>query len=1020
MGVDLILHFKTSLQTGLIVVARLDNQDGSNAGYYAVGIDDGKLVSHIAEGGNLTRMQLHGRLVGSAWHRLAFRLLQNDSSVRLSEIGRTYLLTHTFSSNLAVRDVFLGGANSFFGRVFTTLNVTEYFTGCFANATFNGREVNFAPRLKGYGMEYGCCPDPEPVVWCFKMRHQFLNFTTRLSHTRFSADYLRISFRIRATEDGMVLYSQVTEGSISALAIELFRGYLHVSLANTARHFQPHTLSCNGSRITESWWHRVEFTIRLSSIHCVIDGIQSKVEGFTLNSLPRLPTASPGYHIGSTSVSHPTLVLFQAELKTFPDNGLFPSFLGCLQKFQLNGIDLSPPALLPNAPSLLGACPSFPQPPLSTVCQLIQQELDFQQISVETSNVTVDEDGSKVLTVTNFLLVTPAPLSSQDVRNAVQSSINFHVVGQPKHGQLVQVQQPHRPVYQFSYLDVVNGRVMYRHNGDEEALDVATLQIRNNCSRELVTNIVVNFTVNPINDLPVVAQLSSISIAVGTRRVITSDIVTVSDAEASSHVDISFHVNEITATGCESCPSSPAGRIERASQPGLGYSDFNQDEVNHEEMAFQHFAKFGVNPVNIHLRASDKQGTSINLAITVVPYIGHLNLTLNLPLSVGQGMCAILLPQHLNADFDFDDQNPIIQYQVTSVPVHGRLEIYSQEFWIPLQGPASDLNGFTQSDINGSFVRYCHNNNTLSEMDRFQFQLHSTELSAGNSTFRIAIIPYSEVPRPRVVLRVTTLHTTEGGRATLQKETLAVSFAEPVTVPRTTQQVSIEELGITFSINRPPTFGSILVNESPSLIFSLSDLKDGAVSYEHSSSEDHRDFLTLTLAPGAITYLTIKPPILPNPTNLSIEIAAINNHSPTILTSSLTLGEGRFVLLDASMLNIVDEDQPQQTIHITLVNQDEGYGFFTFNSNGTAPIETFTLADVQNRRVSFVHHLDIARSLAYIMRFVASDGERMTQGVSKNTHTHTYCTLLVYSYLIIDFLYLGTFYAASVQYLLSK
>ena len=728
-----------------------------------------------------------------------------------------------------------------------TLTITEYFVGCLANGSYNGEEIDFAPKIAGYGLEYGCCPEAEPVIWCFDTGQQYFDFTTRLSHVQFSNKYLRFSFRVRATGDGMIFYSHVADSTASALVIELYAGYLHVSLFHN---LQLHVVNCSGSSVNNGWWYEVELTISLNSLRCLVDRMESRLN-ISLGSLPALPTTSPGYFIGAAAVptSNTALHSFQAHLKTLPNGGLFPSFNGCLQNFQLNGLDLAPASLGLSPPSLSQACPSYQTPTPTTPCQLLQQELSMaqiQQISMETANASLNESGHKVLTAANFILRIPGDITRQDVQDAITGSIQLNVIRQPSHGQFFNVQDKFQPIFRFSYLDIVNSKILYCHNGDESENDTASIQMQSNCSSALLRNIMINFAINPINDPPMVTQQSNISIAVGTRRVITKEVITVEDAEASSQIYISFHVIRISASGCGQCPDTDAGRIEQTAQTGFGYTYFNQEEINQGDVSFQHFAEFGTSPVTIHLRVSDKSGAHIELEIPVIPYIGQLNLTRNHPLSVVQGKCGLITPQHLNASTDFDDQNPIMRYSVTTVPAYGRLEILHLGYWLPLQGPGTDLDGFTQNDIDNDMVRYCHSNDSLS--DSFNFQLHSTDLRADNSTFTIRMVPYSALQQPHVLLEAHPLPVMEGGVATVTNETLRISFAESVSVPWSGEEIGVEELGIDFYVIRQPEFGDILVEGERSSQFSLNQVLGGSVSYQHTPSEDHLDYLTLSVA----------------------------------------------------------------------------------------------------------------------------------------------------------------------------
>ena len=964
------------------MAARLDHE-GRNAGYLAVGINNRKLITLIQENTNTPTNASVNSTLSDVWYRLSVRMLSGNITVELTEGDVTHSLTHSLSSSLTVRDAFVGGANSFFAPAFTTLDITEYFTGCLANGSFNDRDIDFAPKLPGYGMEYGCCPDPEPVMWCFETE-QSNSFTinSRLSHRRFLTDYLTLSFKIRASGNGVVFYSHDDDIDF-ALAVELHNGQLWTHLVNEASHLDTHTLACEGV-IVNGWWHEVSIVIHQDVLECSVDGTLSRLN----TSRPTLPSNSLEYHIGRAAVptTNNNLLLFQLNLETHPNDGMFPSFSGCLQKFQLNGLDIAPPTLSSSSPSLSPACPhgNDTSAPVSN-CQRLQENLStvqIAQITVVSANTTLNEGNFTILTNKTLNLGLPNNIANPDVREAVFSTIRFAVVSAASHGQLVNLASSSQQVHEFSYLQVLNHSLAYRHNGGQFERDSIHLEVSSECSSVISEYIVLSFFIRLTNDDPVVTHLGFISIAMGTRRVITRDMISVKDEEATSLINISFRVRNITVDNCGQCGT--AGKIEHTAMLGSGYTDFNQMEIDDSEIAFQHFSKFGTRPITIYLRVSDSFGASIEVRLPVVPFIGHLNLTRNQPLSVVEGRCNYITSMHLNAATDFDDQNPILQYNVTGVPLHGRLEIRKQGYW---RAPGIDFDGFTQNDVNNNLVRYCHDNNSLAA-DSFRFQLHSTDLAADSGNFTIEVYAYTDLQQPDIVVETSPLFVGEGegGEVACNAETLNVSLVLDVSPPWSQEHIEIEDFGVFFRLENGPLFGEIMVWLASSSGFSLSQLMEGAVTYRHDGSENHDDFLSVRIEVTNTPQLPIKSPHLPPVTNVSISINPVNNHAPMITNARLRPNEGGFVIVTSEMINIVDSDLPRQTVTVYLLNQNEDFGYFALRDTGV-PVTNFTTDDIEAAALYFYHQLDSSFPLNFTIRFQATDGERMmTLGVRlKNT-----------------------------------
>lgn len=963
-----MLNFKTSKPTGLLLAVRLDHpdQDKSNAGYLAVGINNRQLLTQVSEDATTTYLSSDFSLQVDEWYSLSVDMINTNITIKLVGGGVPFSFVHSLSSQLTVRDSYVGGANNFFARVFSTLNMTQYFVGCFANSSFNGRGIEFAPKVERYGMEYGCCPNPEPIMWCFEsgILNSFV-FNNRLIHTRFQTSVLTLSFEIHAEQNGMVFYSH-DENTNFALAIEIHNGRLLVHLANEESHFESYNLTCDGFAL-DGLWHKVSVSIAQDLLQCSVDGTRSQF----VPSNPTLPPRSLQFHIGSAEVptQNLNLQLFQTNLYTIPKNGMFLSFGGCLGKFQLNGLDVSPTEVPRNtSPSLSSACPVLES---SRICQQIQEELLPHQlggISFNASNLTVNEGDSTLLTERK--LIFHADGVPQSMKEIVKNTIHFSVTSPPTHGVLSEATSPSQSIRQFSYSDLENRSITYTHNGDEASSDKLHLLVTSTCLSAISHNLVLNFNVNLFNDFPVVTRQGTINIAVGTRRVITADMITVEDEETSDLINISYKVKAIHVVDCNPCEE--AGRVEKT-------TNFNQAEVNGGEVLFQHFPQFGTSPIVIRLQVSDRVGASIEVELDVAPYVGHLNLTRNEPLSLVEGRCSNITSQHLNAATDFDDQNPILQYNITSVPEHGYLRIRDQGYWLRL--PNSVL-GFTQHDIDHHFVQYCHNNRSLAT-DVFQFQLHSTHLVADSGDFTINVFAYADLPQPTISLSITPLDLTEGGEVIIVSDSLSVSLQSDVSFPWSDEMIHIEDLGIFFHLERPPSFGEILYDGDSlpdSAGFSLEELVEGLVTYRHDESENHMDNMTVRVQATNSADLPIKSPLLPPVVNVTFNIRPVNNHFPQIGTLKFSLSEGRFVILTPDVLSVTDSDRPPQTITLTILNQDEDYGYFAL-SNTETPIVSFTTDDIQAGRVNFHHRLDSSFPLIYDLEIQASDGEWETDQV---------------------------------------
>ena len=99
-----------------------------------------------------------------------------------------------------------------------------------------------------------------------------------------------------------------------------------------------------------------------------------------------------------------------------------------------------------------------------------------------------------------------------------------------------------------------------------------------------------SFTIIERNDNPTVVRHSKMVVAVGTRRVITPDIITVEDQETTNSSRILYTVEYVaTESECGTCEGEPRGRIEKTSNAALSPQFFSQAEINAGNISFQHF-----------------------------------------------------------------------------------------------------------------------------------------------------------------------------------------------------------------------------------------------------------------------------------------------------------------------------------------------------------------------------------------------------------------------------------------------
>ena len=193
----------------------------------------------------------------------------------------------------------------------------------------------------------------------------------------------------------------------------------------------------------------------------------------------------------------------------------------------------------------------------------------------------------------------------------------------------------------------------------------------------------------------------------------------------------------------------------------------------------------------------------------------------------------------------------------------------------------------------------------------------------------------------------------------------------------------LHSLGINFTITVPPAYGVLMLNGQSLLsgTFTLKDLQSNSLLYQHDGSEEHSDVIHFHVEATTVerTELRIHPPNMIGGT-LSISISPVNNHEPVVnAVNDISPLEGKFQIIDTSVLNITDEDRPGDDINIQVERTRFDNGYFALTYNTTQVITTFTMAQVLNGSVIFLHKFGDVLERVYILTI--SDGVHLFKKV---------------------------------------
>jgi large repetitive protein len=335
----------------------------------------------------------------------------------------------------------------------------------------------------------------------------------------------------------------------------------------------------------------------------------------------------------------------------------------------------------------------------------------------------------------------------------------------------------------FTQDDVNNGRVTFRHNGNEQFVDSFEFSISDGTLTTSAQTF--NIQVTPQNDTPTAAAGNNVVTSEGGTVVIDSGNIILRDVDAQSDAsagtpyavtnDLVFKITSLPQYGTLTLNGVALGINDTVTAAQLASGAFKYTHNGTE-----HFSdSFSLVPVDNQGVAStvgtnqSSTGATLVVAINISPvndapvFDSKSQLTSGEAGAIQEGQSVVIggASSYANADgsgavtgvaagahlvySDDDNSSTQRQYQLTAIPVNGSLL---------LNGVAMGVGSvFTQADLDAGRVTYQHNGSDT-RSDSFSYVVSDFDLSANDqgafphgttataSTFNIEILPTNDKP----------------------------------------------------------------------------------------------------------------------------------------------------------------------------------------------------------------------------------------------------------------------------------
>jgi len=855
-----------------------------------------------------------------------------------------------------VKDLLIGGA-----RIFTHypgFPVRNYFVGLLSGISVSSNCQNLMNIERTQAVVLDHC------TYAFPSFVKFNVFSTPLTSVSVNpTDHFTVSFVI-TTQDCVGRILHLADESFT---LELKASKLITRITNSLGHF----MYCSSTMmVTKQAKVAVSVVVDKHSVQYVIKGVEGGSCNFSLDNV----TFSGTLMIGA---SQNTSTPFAGYLQQVYWNGAEVNLAGVAKSQNYSCTGIGPVKCNQDEESdhLVKLSPSCIQP---FNCTLRDYPIQWSTFDILVHhNFSVREDRPSYLDKDLFrMFFSVPPCLSQEQTETLEENIIFTL------------QEP-LPAYgsikneEFSFANLTDVKYEQPDTDIEVSTDIIRLLVQVHCGPSILysKHLTLYVHVEPHNDAPMV-KTNPTSVVVGTSRLITRNIILMSDPDTSlEHVqctEVNIHLSGDT-------DGKVSGHFEWT-DPNITRSivPFYQTDIDSGMIALRLYLN-ATGESLIALSVSDGK-SSDHFSLTVLGTTGTIKMIVNKSIELTEGHSASISNSSLVTNTTFEDQYPVVVYLITTFPKLGEILLVH-----PNQFAERNVSKFTQQDIDLGKLVYSHTRPVRnSTEDCFDFKLMVEEYTGDNGTYCVKIVIEDHLPQLNISLSIKeNISLNEGEIKSITIHDLAISVT-PETVTRNGVVMPLSDNMLLFlTFTEMPKYGILYLdttNGSRIPITSnitLEQFATGQLLYHHQQLEEHSDSFRIRLVPDVNDHFPIQLPDHNPEHAIFIDIIPINNNHPHILVySSLSPTEGTYEILTNSILNITDDDRPVVDMDVFVIpkNASSSIGYFALiDHNFSISIDRFLVSELNKKLVAYVHNLGNALEESY--HIIATDGTHNTTAV---------------------------------------
>ncbi|XP_069482442.1 extracellular matrix organizing protein FRAS1 [Ambystoma mexicanum] len=303
-------------------------------------------------------------------------------------------------------------------------------------------------------------------------------------------------------------------------------------------------------------------------------------------------------------------------------------------------------------------------------------------------------------------------------------------------------------------------------------------------------------------------------------------------------------------------------------------------------------------------------------------------------------------------------------FRITKQPQLGHLEHASS--------PGTRLSSFTQADLDSRSIQYIHTSEQEKHADEFKF----TVTDGVNEVAQTFYITINKVDDSLPVIQNAGMRVQEGVRKTITEFELKATDADT------------EAESVTFTIVQPPRYGTIERTSNgqryrQTTTFTMDDLYQNRISYNHDGSNSLKDRFTFSVSDGTNPFFIVddegKEIVTAAPQRFKVDILPVDDGTPRIVTNLglqwLEYMDGKATnLITKKELQTVDPDTEDKQL-VYEITAEPTHGYLESKLQPGASIATFTQEDVNLGLIRYVLHNEKIQETMDTFKFLVKDSK---------------------------------------------